>query len=44
MLGTIAGDITGSVYEGKMAWQSARTPALQNHYFIRWRVSLTIQS
>jgi ADP-ribosylglycohydrolase len=26
MLGAIAGDIIGSVYEGKMAWQSARTP------------------
>jgi ADP-ribosylglycohydrolase len=26
MLGAIAGDIVGSVYEGKMAWQSARTP------------------
>ncbi len=26
MLGAIAGDIIGSVYEGKVAWQSARTP------------------
>jgi len=26
MLGAIAGDIIGSVYEGKAAWQSARTP------------------
>ena len=26
MLGAIAGDIIGSVYEGKMASQSARTP------------------
>ena len=26
MLGAIAGDIIGSVYEGKHAWQSARTP------------------
>jgi ADP-ribosylglycohydrolase len=26
MLGAIAGDIIGSVYEGKMTWQSARTP------------------
>jgi ADP-ribosylglycohydrolase len=26
MLGAIAGEIIGSVYEGKMAWQSARTP------------------
>jgi ADP-ribosylglycohydrolase len=25
-LGAIAGDIIGSVYEGKLAWQSARTP------------------
>jgi ADP-ribosylglycohydrolase len=26
MLGAIAGDIIGSVYEGKVGWQSARTP------------------
>lgn len=26
MLGAIAGDIIGSVYEGKVAWQSVRTP------------------
>ena len=26
MLGAIAGDIIGSVYEGKVAWQSAMTP------------------
>jgi ADP-ribosylglycohydrolase len=26
MLGAIAGDIIGSVYEGKKSWQSARTP------------------
>jgi ADP-ribosylglycohydrolase len=26
MLGAITGDIIGSVYEGKVAWQSARTP------------------
>lgn len=26
MLGAIAGDIIGSVYEGKKAWQSAKTP------------------
>jgi ADP-ribosylglycohydrolase len=26
MLGAIAADIIGSVYEGKVAWQSARTP------------------
>jgi ADP-ribosylglycohydrolase len=29
MLGAIAGDIIGSVYEGKVAWQSARTPHFQ---------------
>jgi ADP-ribosylglycohydrolase len=26
MLGAIAGDVIGSVYEGKVGWQSARTP------------------
>ncbi len=26
MLGAIAGDIIGSVYEGKTGWMSARTP------------------
>jgi len=26
MLGAITGDIIGSVYEGKVGWQSARTP------------------
>jgi len=26
MLGAIAGDIIGSVYEGKVGWQSAQTP------------------
>src|SRR5437868_5432518 len=26
MIGAIAGDIIGSVFEGKVAWQSARTP------------------
>jgi ADP-ribosylglycohydrolase len=29
MLGAIAGDMIGSVYEGKVAWQSARTPHFQ---------------
>jgi ADP-ribosylglycohydrolase len=29
MLGAIAGDIIGSVYEGKMGWMSARTPRFQ---------------
>jgi hypothetical protein len=27
MLGAIAGDIIGSVYEGKKDWHRARTPA-----------------
>jgi hypothetical protein len=26
MLGAIAGDVIGSVYEGKKAWQRVRTP------------------
>jgi ADP-ribosylglycohydrolase len=29
MIGAIAGDIIGSVYEGKKAWQEARTPSFQ---------------
>jgi ADP-ribosylglycohydrolase len=29
MLGAIAGDIIGSVFEGKVTWQSARTPHFQ---------------
>jgi ADP-ribosylglycohydrolase len=29
MLGAIAGDIIGSVYEGKKAWQEAKTPHFQ---------------
>jgi ADP-ribosylglycohydrolase len=29
MLGAIAGDIIGSVFEGKVAWMSARTPGFQ---------------
>jgi ADP-ribosylglycohydrolase len=29
MLGAIAGDVIGSVYEGKVGWQSARTPHFQ---------------
>jgi ADP-ribosylglycohydrolase len=29
MLGAIAGDIIGSVYEGKKAWMRARTPSFQ---------------
>ncbi len=29
MPGAIAGDIIGSGYEGKVAWQSARTPRFQ---------------
>jgi ADP-ribosylglycohydrolase len=29
MLGAIAGDIIGSVYEGKVAWMSARTPGFR---------------
>jgi ADP-ribosylglycohydrolase len=29
MLGAIAGDVIGSVYEGKKAWMSARTPHFQ---------------
>jgi ADP-ribosylglycohydrolase len=29
MLGAIAGDVIGSVYEGKKAWRSIRTPAFE---------------
>jgi ADP-ribosylglycohydrolase len=29
MLGAIAGDIIGSVYEGKKAWQEGRTASFQ---------------
>src|SRR5262249_12117347 len=37
MLGAIAGDIIGSVYEGKVAWQSARTPHFQPLFHPRAR-------
>jgi ADP-ribosylglycohydrolase len=35
MLGAIAGDIIGSVYEGKVAWQSAMTPHFIRDYIER---------
>src|SRR5262245_19938581 len=37
MLGAIAGDIIGSVYEGKVAWQSARTSRFQPLFHPRCR-------